>query len=155
MKRWAQGCLAGAAGTTALNAVTYLDMALRGRSSSETPETMVEKTVRSLGADIPGDEEHRGNRLSALGALSGIITGVSVGSVAGFLPLRRPYSSASAVLLRGLVIGGFAMLAANAPLAWSGVSDPRDWSVADWASDALPHLAYGLTAAGTLALADR
>ncbi|MGI8900330.1 MAG: hypothetical protein ACR2HA_05280 [Nocardioides sp.] len=31
------GVAAGAAGTTALNAVTYLDMAIRGRGTSSTP----------------------------------------------------------------------------------------------------------------------
>ena len=31
------GIAAGAAGTTALNATTYLDMALRGRPASRTP----------------------------------------------------------------------------------------------------------------------
>ena len=36
------GLLAGAAGTTALNAVTYADMALRGRPGSEIPEHLVE-----------------------------------------------------------------------------------------------------------------
>lgn len=37
-RRFLHGLAAGAAGTTALNAVTYLDMALRGRPASTTPE---------------------------------------------------------------------------------------------------------------------
>jgi hypothetical protein len=32
------GAAAGAAGTTALNVITYLDIALRGRPTSTTPE---------------------------------------------------------------------------------------------------------------------
>ena len=40
----ARGALAGAAGTTALNAATYLDMALRGRPASDSTEQLVEKT---------------------------------------------------------------------------------------------------------------
>jgi hypothetical protein len=36
------GAAAGAAGTTALNTVTYLDMAVRGRPTSSTPEDIVE-----------------------------------------------------------------------------------------------------------------
>jgi hypothetical protein len=30
-------------------------------------------------------------------------------------------------------------------MAAMGVSDPRKWSVSDWLSDLVPHLAYGLT----------
>jgi hypothetical protein len=56
------GVLAGAAGTTALNAVTYLDMAVRGRPSSDMPEQAVERTASKLGARIPGNEETRGHR---------------------------------------------------------------------------------------------
>ena len=37
-----RGAAAGAAGTTALNAVTFLDMAVRGRAESETPKRTVE-----------------------------------------------------------------------------------------------------------------
>ena len=36
-----RGALAGAAGTTALNAVTYLDIAVRARPASETPQRAV------------------------------------------------------------------------------------------------------------------
>src|SRR3569833_2837053 len=41
--RMIAGLLAGAAGTTALNAVTYGDMALRGRPASEVPERLVDR----------------------------------------------------------------------------------------------------------------
>ncbi|HEV7623003.1 MAG TPA: hypothetical protein VGO26_02625 [Amnibacterium sp.] len=37
------GSAAGADGTTALNAVAYLDMVLRARPASSTPETSVER----------------------------------------------------------------------------------------------------------------
>jgi hypothetical protein len=35
-----------------------------------------------------------------------------------------------------------------------GIADPRQWSSTDWASDVLPHLAYGLVTAGTLQALD-
>jgi hypothetical protein len=35
--------LAGAAGTAALNAVTYADMAVRGRAASQTPQRSVRR----------------------------------------------------------------------------------------------------------------
>jgi hypothetical protein len=38
------GIVASAAGTTTLNAVTYLDMAIRGRPASTVPEETVEST---------------------------------------------------------------------------------------------------------------
>jgi len=47
------GVLAGAAGTTALNALTYLDMAVRGRPSSGTPEQAVEQAASKVGTDVP------------------------------------------------------------------------------------------------------
>lgn len=45
------GAAAGAAGTTALNAVTYLDMAWRARPASQTPEQAVEKLAERAGVD--------------------------------------------------------------------------------------------------------
>ena len=41
------------------------------------------------------------------------------------------------------------MAGSDGPLMALGVSDPRTWSAADWASDAAPHLAYGLVTAAT------
>ena len=80
-----RGAAAGAAGTTALNAVTYLDMAVRGRPASSTPEETVEKLAHAVHTEVPGDDETRSNRLSGLGPLTGIATGVAVGAVAGLI----------------------------------------------------------------------
>ena len=46
------GAAAGAAGTTALNGVTYLDMAVRGRPASSTPEDTVDRLAEAVGVDI-------------------------------------------------------------------------------------------------------
>jgi len=46
--------------------------------------------------------------------------------------------------------GAGAMLVTDAPMAMLGVSDPRTWSVKDWVSDAVPHLAYGLVTAAVV-----
>jgi hypothetical protein len=81
---WAlRGAAAGAAATTALNAVTYLDMVVRGRGTSSTPEDTVEKLAGKAHVDIPGDEEKRQNRLQGLGPLTGLVAGVGVGVLAG------------------------------------------------------------------------
>jgi hypothetical protein len=78
-----KGAAAGAAGTTALNATTYLDMTVRARPTSSTPEDTVEKLAEISHIDIPGEGEERDNRVAGLGPLSGITTGVGIGALLG------------------------------------------------------------------------
>jgi hypothetical protein len=150
IRRLLLGAAAGAAGTTALNATTYLDMAVRARPASPTPERTVDRMVAIAHAGIPGNEEQRGNRRTALGALTGILTGTAVGAVYVLLAGRR----IPPVWLGAAIVGGLAMLAADAPIALLRVSDPRTWSRTDWASDAVPHLAYGAVTAATYTALD-
>ena len=138
------GVAAGAAGTTVLNAVTYLDMAIRGRGTSSAPEDTVEALVAKSGHRIPGDEDTRKNRVAGLGPLTGIVAGVGVGAVLG---LARTAGWRPHVLTAGLVTGLGAMAATAGPMAMLGVSDPRTWTLQDWASDFVPHVVYGLTVA--------
>ncbi len=155
MSRWRSvlaGLAAGAAGTTALNAVTYLDMAVRGRPTSSTPEDTVEKLTDRAGVDIPGDGDTRKNRLAGLGPLTGLATGVAIGGAFG---LARTFGFRPNVLITGLVIGAAAMAGTDAPMAALGVSDPRTWAAKDWLSDAVPHLAYGLVTAAVVRGLDR
>ena len=77
------GAAGGAAGTTALNAVTDLDMAVRGRSTSSAPEDSIEALVSRTGLRIPGEEDTRKNRVAGLGPLNGIFVGVGIGPVLG------------------------------------------------------------------------
>ena len=145
-----RGAAAGAAGTTALNAVTYLDMVVRGRPASDAPERVVATLTGKAGVDLPGSRKERSNRLAGLGPLSGIATGVAVGALAGALRsagLRLPTA------VGGPLLGAAAMAASDVPLAALGVSDPRTWSAADWVGDAVPHLVYGVTTHATLAAA--
>jgi hypothetical protein len=138
-----RGAAAGAAGTTALNAVTYLDMLVRGRPASSTPEQTVRKLADLTGLRIPGTDEQRQHRVSAAGALMGLLTGVGTGAVLGAVHMlgRGP------LLVSAVATGVVAMAGSNGPMAALGVSDPRGWGVGDWVSDALPHLAYGLVTA--------
>jgi hypothetical protein len=53
-----RGAAAGAAGTTALNAATYLDMAMRGRSTSSAPQDLVKAAADRAGTRAGG--VHRG-----------------------------------------------------------------------------------------------
>lgn len=96
------GAAAGAAGTTALNATTYLDMVLRGRPASSTPEQTVEELSSRSHLNIPGNEETRANRVSGLGALTGILAGVGVGVALG---AARAARLPSAVVIQPLFAG--------------------------------------------------
>lgn len=145
-----RGALAGAAGTSALNAVTYLDMAGRGRGASSAPADTVEKVAKHTGISIPGDKERCANRASALGSLNGMTVGVGIGSVLG---LAEAAGWRPKVVLAGVACAALAMAMTDVPMAALGVTDPRKWSAADWASDALPHLAFGLVTASALAKA--
>jgi hypothetical protein len=67
MKNFTRGAVAGAAGTTALNAVGFADMALRGRPASSVPARVAEQLVTRVGGTVPGSDAARQNRLEGLG----------------------------------------------------------------------------------------
>jgi hypothetical protein len=100
---------------------------LRGRPASSTPGESVRRLSAKAGIAIPGDDDKRSHRESGAGA-----TG------------WRPSTPVA-----GLVSGLAAVAASSLPMAATGVSDPREWSVPDWLGDLVPHLAYGLTTAAT------
>lgn len=140
MRSILRGMAAGAAGTTALNAATYADMVMRARPASETPQRTVEAMERKLPVSIPGDGAARDNRVSGLGSLSGLATGVGMGAAAGLLRrmgLRAPFPFGP------VLIGLGAMAATDGSMASLRVTDPRTWSGTDWLSDLVPHLIYG------------
>jgi hypothetical protein len=143
----AAGAAAGAAGTTVLNAITYLDMALRARPASSTPEESARRLAHALGTELPGDEEQQQNRAAGLGPLLGLGAGIGSGVLAatvralGWRPGRALGTAATTATV---------LLAANAPMTLLKVTDPRTWSAADWASDIVPHLGYGITADAVL-----
>ncbi|MFI7276998.1 hypothetical protein [Streptomyces sp. NPDC049879] len=143
----ALGAAAGAAGTTALNAVTYADMALRGRPASSTPETTVEKLSGLTHIPVPGDDGTRPHRVSALGALTGIAAGVGAGAALGTLRAAgwRPGTAAL-----GMAATLTVLVASNGPMTVLRVTDPRTWSAGDWVSDVVPHAAYGAVTAWLL-----
>jgi hypothetical protein len=136
------GLLAGAAGTTALNVVTYADMALRGRPASEIPEQLADR----LGLPL-GEDETASNRRQAVAALLGIGVGVGVGAAYG-LTGGAPRTPAG-VAAGALALAVAAALAGDGPPVAVGLTDPRTWTAADWLSDVAPHLAYGVVTAVT------
>jgi len=150
---WAlRGAAAGAAGSTALNAVTYLDMAGRGRGTSSTPEQTVEALAAKAHVAIPGEGETRENRLQGLGPLTGLVAGVGVGVLVG---LARAAGSRSRPLVGTALTTAGVLVAANGPMTVLGITDPRTWSATDWVSDLVPHLAYGAVVTTTMDAFDR
>jgi hypothetical protein len=138
-----RGAAAGAAGTTALNVVTYLDMALRGRPASSTPQNTVEKLAGAVHVPIPGEGVKRASRVDGLGALTGLVAGVGVG---GLLGLARASGFRAGTLLTTLTV----LVSTNGPMTVLGVTDPRTWSAVDWISDVVPHLAYAAVVTTTM-----
>ncbi len=138
------GAAAGAAGTTALNALTYVDMAARGRPASSTPETTVERLSEVAHVPIPGDEQTRENRVSGLGPLTGQLAGVGIGALLG---LARAAGWRPAIGVSTAIATVGAMVGTSGPMTLLGVTDPRTWPATSWVVDVVPHLAYGAVTA--------
>jgi hypothetical protein len=146
-----KGLIAGAAGTSALNVVAYLDMVVRGREASSLPQQAVEKLAGLAGAHL-GKGERAEHRKQALGALLGYSTGAGAAVCYGLLASRRRPSGPVGWPMGVPALTALAMTGSNAPLMLLGLTDPRQWSATDWLSDVLPHLAYGITAHAAYAL---
>jgi uncharacterized membrane protein len=147
-----RGAAAGAAGTTALNATTYLDVAVRGRRPSDAPGRLAAALTDAAGLPVPGGRHERARRLDALGILAGTATGAGLGGLAGAL---RAAGVRLPTVIGGPLLGLAAMAAGDGPLAVFRISDPRGWTVADWVADAVPHLVYGVTTHATLVAVSR
>ncbi|WP_327420837.1 hypothetical protein OG612_35200 [Streptomyces sp. NBC_01527] len=135
------GAAAGAAGCTVLDAVGYLDMVIRGRGASTTPEVTVARLSKTLHVRIPGDENTRENRVEGLGPLTGMAAGVGMGALLG-LALSCGWRPGNAVLTATATTG--ALIGTNGPMTVLRVTDPRTWSRSDWVADLVPHVAYAL-----------
>lgn len=141
------GAAAGAVGTAALNITTYLDMVVRGRPTSSVPAEAAAGLAEQVGVDLSPDDEDpevAQNRKEGLGALLGYVTGVGVGTVYGLVRTRVPGLPRPAAALG---VGLAAMAGSDVPIVAMGLTDPREWGAAGWASDLVPHLAYGFATA--------
>lgn len=138
------GAAAGAAGTTALNVISYLDIAVRGRPTSTTPERTVQAMARLFGLTVPGSGDTLANRLSGLGALTGFAAGIGMGMLLG---LAYSLGWRPGLPLATLVATAIALIGTNGPMTVLGVTDPRTWGVVGWISDLLPHFGYGVVTA--------
>jgi hypothetical protein len=116
---------------------------VRGRPASSTPERTVERLAESAQLRVPGYGETQANRLEGLGALTGLVAGAGVG---GLLGLARASGFRAGTLLTTLTV----LVSTNGPMTVLKVTDPRTWSVVDWISDLVPHLAYAAVVTNTL-----
>ena len=142
------GAAAGAVGTVALDTMTYLDMAARGRAPSQMTRTVVQKLaaqtgVEQLAASEPDDATK--NRQDAVGALLGYATGVGVGLVYG--AIRDAFEDTIPVPVAGLIAGAAAMALTDGTAVALGATDIAQWDTASWFSDLVPHAMYGLATA--------
>ncbi len=141
------GALAGASGATALNAVSFADMVLRGRPAGSSPKATVDAAAAKTGTEVPGEGEEAGNRASGAGQLAGLGVGVGVGVVAGVL---RAHHVKIPKVLAPFALGLGAMAISDSVMTALGVADPRSWTAKSVTADALPHLAYGLVVPAAL-----
>lgn len=146
------GAAAGAAGTTALNATSYLDMVVRGRPTSSTPEDTVQALSEKLHVPVPGVGPSHDNRVAGLGPMTGLIAGVGIGALLG---LVRTAGWRPPPLVSGVVATFGALIGTNGPMTVLGVTDPRTWPPSAWVADVVPHLSYGAVTALVLDRLDR
>ena len=129
----------GAAGSTALNIATYLDMALRGRPASQSPQETVRRLTDRAHIGL-GQQQKAANRRTGLGSLIGYAEGIGAAVAFSVVVRGRPVP----VRVAAALLGAAAMVASDVPLTALRVTDPRTWSRTDWVADIVPHLAYGV-----------
>lgn len=131
----------------ALNLVTYLDMALRARPASETPSEVVKRIEDRADTRLATegrDSDEESSRRQAVGALLGFVTGLGVGALYG---LVRPTVRSWPLPVVSAAAGLAAMAVSDLPALALGVANPASWKPADWLSEVVPHLAYGMATA--------
>jgi hypothetical protein len=141
------GACAGAAGATALNVIGYLDIAVRGRPASTTPDRTVEALAGLFGLSVPGSGDTLANRLSGLGALTGYAAGVGMGLILG---LAYALGWRPKLVVGVAVATTLALIGTNGPMTVLGVTNPLTWGVVGWISDLIPHIGYGMVTAAVL-----
>ena len=146
-----RGIIAGATGTVALDTSTYIDMAIRGRSSSNAPSKLVDTVAQKIHLPLStqgtsSKDQSAQNRESGLGALLGYVNGVGTGVIYGMI--RSRFDEIPTPLAAALV-GLTAMAASDVPMVALRVSNPKTWGISGWLADTIPHLIYGIVTVTT------
>jgi len=145
------GLIAGAAGTLALNAATYLDMSVRARSASTVPTRSAARLAERAGIDL-GEDVAAERRAEGLGALLGYAVGLGFGAAYGALSAgTRGLPTWSA----GMLLAAATMTAELPATRLSASTGPGAWGVNGWLTGIVPHVAYGMTAAAVYARIER
>lgn len=129
------GMAAGAAGTAALNAATYADMAIRARPPSNVPKRVVKEMARWTGVRRLPPERTQG-----LSMLLGYADGLGTGVLFGVLRRRMrsvPWFAA------GLGLAAFTMILSEGTATAMGKTNPRTWGLSDWLTGLAPRVLYG------------
>ncbi|MBC7374876.1 MAG: hypothetical protein H7323_12885 [Frankiales bacterium] len=134
------GMIAGAAGSTALNAFTYTQQALNGQPSGATPDQAAQAVIQSVGAEVPGTPDKKAARLEGLGPLSGLGVGLGLGALGGLL---RAFGVKIPIGAAPVVLGLGAMAISDGVMTAVGITDPRSWTPKSVVQDGVPHLVYG------------
>jgi hypothetical protein len=142
----ANALLAGAAGTLALEAYTYADMAIRGRPASEVPPNVIQRLAQSvrLGALANKEGDAPKNRRSGTSALLGY--GIGMGAASAYARLR-PSVPWLPWQVGGLILGAATLVASEGSATALGATDWSEWSLTDWISDIVPRSLFGLVTA--------
>jgi hypothetical protein len=72
--------------------------------------------------------------------MAGVVVGAGLG-------LARSAGWRPGPIVSGLAATVGALIGSNGPMTALGVADPRSWTVKDWVSDVIPHVAYGMVTA--------
>jgi hypothetical protein len=139
-----RGLLAGAAGITALDAVSYLDMFVRGRPPSDVPGRTANVLAKKLGSGaLDGDDARTANRRRASGALIGYADGALSAAALGVVrsAVKVPWP------LGAVLLTAWTLAVGEGSAVRAGVTDWTQWSATDWISDIVPRLAYGAVTA--------
>lgn len=143
----AEGLLAGAAGTLALDVYTYADIFATARAPSSLPSATVRKLAEALAipALVSDDGEAPENRRSGAGALMGY--GVGLGAGVGYALLRPFVRDWLPWPVAGVLLGGSTLLLSEGAATALGATDWSQWTPAEWMADIIPRTIYGLTVA--------
>jgi hypothetical protein len=105
------------------------------------PEEDVRRLADRAKISLGDDGESADARRSALGSLTGYVTGFGLGAAYGVL---EPSARGLSPVARATIVGLSAMAVTDGTSVALGTTDPRSWSPQAWAADVVPHLAYGL-----------
>jgi hypothetical protein len=140
-----RGLISGAAGTVAINVVTYGDMLARGRAPSRVPERAAERLASLAGSAIlTGDGEREMHRRCAAGALLGYADGLCTGAAYGALKHTIPglWWPVGATLLFA-----WTLLGAEGIATRLGATNLFEWTLTEWIEDAIPRAFFAAVTA--------